>query len=496
MNVFVKNITKEEVINELKDTNQEKKLYANNIKGITLIALVITIIVILILAGVSINTLFGDNGLLTKAQDAANANKKAGAYDKIVAEVYASYGNDGKLDLEQLNKNFINHLPTLKHGEKGKEKQTITEENKIKLLPAYVELDGYEFEIAEDGTVTPTDTALGGGNGEVALKPDSTEIPEEPKTFSTEYGTIDVIWLSNTGETVTDTPNAPILYASDNPNEKLTPVKFNEGTSNWDNYETNDNNWYNYQAGNTTNRTVEGKLVDNQLSKWANAKTANGSYFVWIPRYAYRITYYSSDTSTEPTGYYDGYGMWNAETKTVNYELDKGIETVISNGKTYIVHPAFTDSLDNGGWSSPLPGFWFAKFEMSEDSLGNLQSVNGVASIREQTIGEFYTNARGAKFGYTGKQDDTDKNTSFMSSHMVKNSEWGAVAYLTHSQYGRNGNAIKQNSTYWKNCTGGGTGNSYITNKLQSTTGNVYGVYDMSGGQRNMLQHLEAIRII
>ena len=37
-------------------------------KGITLIALVITIIVLLILAGVAINALFGDNGLITKAQ--------------------------------------------------------------------------------------------------------------------------------------------------------------------------------------------------------------------------------------------------------------------------------------------------------------------------------------------------------------------------------------------------------------------------------------------
>ena len=41
-----------------------------NNKGITLIALVITIIVLLILAGISIAMLTGNNGLLTKANDA------------------------------------------------------------------------------------------------------------------------------------------------------------------------------------------------------------------------------------------------------------------------------------------------------------------------------------------------------------------------------------------------------------------------------------------
>ena len=68
-----------------------------------------------------------------------------------------------------------------------------------------------------------------------------------------------------------------------------------------------------------------------------------------------------------------------------------------------------------------------------------------------------------------------------MNSHMIKNSEWGAVAYLTHSVYGRNRNEITMNTSnsYY---TGGGTGTAYIANSAQSTTGNTYGVYDMSGG--------------
>ena len=46
-------------------------------KGITLIALVVTIVVLLILAGVSINALFGNNGIIEKAQEAQNKMDEA-----------------------------------------------------------------------------------------------------------------------------------------------------------------------------------------------------------------------------------------------------------------------------------------------------------------------------------------------------------------------------------------------------------------------------------
>lgn len=52
-------------------------------RGITLIALVITIIVLLILAGVSIATLTGNNGILTRAQEAKESNIKADEEEEI-----------------------------------------------------------------------------------------------------------------------------------------------------------------------------------------------------------------------------------------------------------------------------------------------------------------------------------------------------------------------------------------------------------------------------
>ncbi len=65
-------------------------------------------------------------------------------------------------------------------------------------------------------------------------------------------------------------------------------------------------------------------------------------------------------------------------------------------------------------------------------------------------------------------------------SHMIKNMEWGAIAYLKQSKYGLGTTdiVINSDSNYY---TGGGSGNSYKNNIGQSTTGNVYGVYDMSG---------------
>ena len=64
---------------------------------------------------------------------------------------------------------------------------------------------------------------------------------------------------------------------------------------------------------------------------------------------------------------------------------------------------------------------------------------------------------------------------------MLKNSKWGAVAYLTESKYGRNGTEVSINNNGTTYYTGGGEEKAYITNTPQSTTGNVYGIYDLSG---------------
>ena len=307
------------------------------------------------------------------------------------------------------------------------------------------------------------------------LAPTATTATPNTTTFNTSYGIIDVIWL-DTDNNVVSTPNEPILTSN---GESMTPVSWTNSGETWTEDSSAKSTWYSYNAVDTRN-TSTNHTDDNNSSMWANAKTANGSYFVWIPRYAYRITYYSSETSITPTGYYDGWGMWKAEDGSLKYALDSGIETVKYEGNKYIVHPAFETNLDNGGWNSELSGFWFAKYEMRGSTASALESKNGTASQVSQSVGLQYTNARNATYGFTGTLDNDDNNTSYMHSHMIKNSEWGAVAYLTHSKYGRNGNEITINDNK-NHLRGGGSGTAYLMNINQSTTGNPYGIYDMSG---------------
>ena len=80
-----------------------KKKSMQDRNGITLIALVITIIVLLILAGVSISMLNGENGILQRANDATGASKVAEEKEQIQLEVLGSYDEIGSLALENVN---------------------------------------------------------------------------------------------------------------------------------------------------------------------------------------------------------------------------------------------------------------------------------------------------------------------------------------------------------------------------------------------------------
>ena len=92
----------------MRTNKTERKQKLKESKGITLIALVITIIVLLILAGVTIATLTGDNGILNHANKAKIKNTEAEAIERVQVEVAGSYGTDGKIDSEQLKNNLGN----------------------------------------------------------------------------------------------------------------------------------------------------------------------------------------------------------------------------------------------------------------------------------------------------------------------------------------------------------------------------------------------------
>ena len=124
---------------------RNKLIKASN--GITLIALVITIIVLLILAGVTIATLTGDNGILNQAGKAKDKTTEAESIERVQVEVAGSYGLDGTIDKDQLNKNLGN-IAGLKIGESN-----FGGENIVKELPATVTLNGYDIGIDANGGV-------------------------------------------------------------------------------------------------------------------------------------------------------------------------------------------------------------------------------------------------------------------------------------------------------------------------------------------------------
>ena len=115
----------------------------NNTKGITLIALVITIIVLLILAGVSIAMLTGQNGILTQANNAKNATELASAKEKVELAVIGaiSQTRDGTLTVGNLRTELANYGGTIE-GE---------------AFPVTATVDGKSFAVDGNGNVVSTE---------------------------------------------------------------------------------------------------------------------------------------------------------------------------------------------------------------------------------------------------------------------------------------------------------------------------------------------------
>ena len=115
---------------------RNKLIKASN--GITLIALVITIIVLLILAGVTIATLTGENGVLTKAKSAQTQTEQAKEDENLKIAIAGSYGTDGKLNLKDLKDNLTNQEILYTDSD---------------AFPLEVTVNGGKIEIKQDGTI-------------------------------------------------------------------------------------------------------------------------------------------------------------------------------------------------------------------------------------------------------------------------------------------------------------------------------------------------------
>ena len=283
--------------------------------------------------------------------------------------------------------------------------------------------------------------------------------------------------------TDTSGANAPVLA------EGMIPVVYDEGLGYWIKADT-DAGWYNYTDKIWANAVMvktdatEGVECSKSRSYYMNAPAYTPvkeedilAYYVWIPRYKYKLfnaTYASGKASQLIEVTFEN-GTNTTGNVTCTYKSN-GAETCQnkSNGNWY-THPAFT-MINASGNKTEYKGIWVGKFETS-GSTAAPRVKPGVSALRSIDVDNMYST--GLIFRSTDYITSNGINQS--DSHMMKNIEWGAVAYLKQSNYGLGITdiGINSNGSY---LTGGGTGTSYKTNTGQSTTGNIYGVYDMSGG--------------
>jgi len=254
--------------------------------------------------------------------------------------------------------------------------------------------------------------------------------------------------------------------------------------------------WYAYEEKIWANAVV---LTDKTITYKENEQIPEEnieSYFVWIPRYKYKIfndTIYSGLTTIENR-------VQEIEIAFENKEMQPSDGT---KKDSWLTHPAFTTFNSNG--------FWIGKFESGYKGATTSTSseVNSSDSTKLIIKPNAYSwrnistgNAFKVSYDYLREED----------SHMTKNSEWGAVAYLQHSKYGsmtsvRNNNNNSYQTGYasvTEPTLGYNDGTSIPENPngttsdvtllyhtptgyTASTTGNITGIYDMNGGSWEMV---------
>ena len=303
-------------------------------------------------------------------------------------------------------------------------------------------------------------------------------------------------------------PNEPEL------DDNMIAVTYN-GT-NWVKTDK-DNNWYNYDELKWANAvTVSSATRENYLS--ADIGTVINmddieTMWVWIPRYSYTI-------GSVDGNYYGKQGEYldNIPTRLSPGEIDiKFIDTDTKEkgSAKYLV----SEGIKDNSWYTPdaftfgdveLSGIWVGKFETSS-SNPSLSSGGGNTTSLDPMIKPNVTSWRNINvsnaFNVSLKMNDEGNRYGFSSSidtHMMKNSEWAVISYLSQSKYGKLGNTnfngankeIYQNKSdqYITGCSYGSQSNGNTDYGCQhtydidingtgaSTTGNIYGVYDMSGG--------------
>ena len=276
----------------------------------------------------------------------------------------------------------------------------------------------------------------------------------------------------------------------------MIPVYYDETAETWKKADSNNidktNKWYDYDSKMWANAVTVSETNRNAYVK-ADVGTPISmddinTMWVWIPRFS----------ATGDTANYNG-GTQSAP---------GAFDITFVDNKTN-AHDAFTFGTQD------LNGFWSGKFETSHETLSSSTTANNlgctndtcsnangiiikpnVVSLRYNDISNFYYANLSMKQSSNSFGFDTGIDTT-LDTHMMKNNEWGAVAYLTQSIYGRCTSStsctevgINNNGSYITGYGAPAGSSNSVTNgtyetilgKDASTTGNIYGIYDMSGG--------------
>ena len=304
--------------------------------------------------------------------------------------------------------------------------------------------------------------------------------------------------------------NNPIL------DEGMIPVYYDSNKEAWCKAELDNTSkeysWYDYDALIWANAvTVSKETRSNYMAASLGTEIKMDditSMWVWIPRFKYTIF----DNSTNPKEINVTFekGLKSSGTVICTDELSEtGSEVCIDNKNNGIIsgvstytHPAF-----NYG-DEKLEGIWVSKFEAGINSNNKCASDNNAINCnKEQEImikpGAFslnYISMNNLYQSFNKMNNNSLYGLADSDVHMIKNTEWGAVAYLYYSKYGKLSNSeygSKDKVIYSnpKKLTGYSNGNNgkeyfYNVNKLgtgASTTGNVYGIYDLAGGKGEII---------
>ena len=284
--------------------------------------------------------------------------------------------------------------------------------------------------------------------------------------------------------------------------DKLVPVTIKDNGE--VTYADTSMEWYDYENKIWANAVI---LVDSPSKTYNVGDTIIESdiesYFVWIPKYSYKLWdlgNYSDSKSELDSNKVHSIDIVFGTNNTLDSNQGECTTPLVSGDSgncvvgDYMTHPAFI--------TMNTTGLWVGKFETgykgaTSASAAQVNSADAskiiikpnVYSWRNITVGNIFT----AAYNYERNLD----------SHMMKNTEWGAVAYLSHSKYGINEEVMINNqditgysaknrpSCVWqgesKECNAYGESsismeyNTKIGYKA-STTGNITGIYDTSGG--------------